>query len=80
MHPSFLALHDKHGPFVAADATAKIEDKLLTPAGSYTDDLFQRAENSCLPQYPKLFLDVYKPILKNITDSGLRLPFASVLE
>ena len=66
MHPRFLALHDKHGSFVAADATAKIEDKLLSPTGSYTDDLFQRSENSCLPQYPKLLLDVSIPILKNI--------------
>ena len=44
-----LTLHDEHGSFVAADATAKMEDRLLTPAGSYTDDPFQRAENSCLP-------------------------------
>ena len=51
-----------------------MEDKLLTPAGSYTDEPFQRAENSCLPQYPKLLYDVYKPILKNNTDSGLRMP------
>jgi len=44
--------------------------KLLTPAGSHTDEPFQRSENSCLPQYPKVLLDVYKPILKNITESG----------
>ena len=74
LHPRSLALHYEHGSFVAADATAKMEDKLLTPAGSYTDDPFQRAENSCLPQYPQLLLHVYKPILKNITDLGLRLP------
>jgi len=74
LHPRSVTPHDEDGSFVAADATAKMEDKLLTPAGSYMDEPFQRAENSCLPQYPKLLLDVYERILKNITDSGLRLP------
>lgn len=65
VHP--LSEHD-------TGSNEKHYDKLVTPAGSYTDDPFQRAENSCLPQYPQVLLDVYKPILKSITDSGLRLP------